>query len=178
MFNFDKNLSCSPPPPPPSAHSADKSLYVTSIHFVLGTAARVPSREPGANPPLARGAETSTQPLRQGWTQDYSTTIIIISSSPCSSSSPSFSPTLLPVLTLFSSWVKSEFHCCQVSTMLRVWAVPQVPRAPAWRTPLPDASGLPKVPLSGEQEPLHWAAHLACQGPACKWELRGLERLQ
>lgn len=69
-------------------------------------------------PPLARGAETSTQPLRQGWTQDYSTTII--SSSPrSSSSSPSSSPTLLPVVKLDPSRVKSESHCCQVSTMLR-----------------------------------------------------------
>lgn len=70
-------------------------------------------------PPLAHGAETSTQPLEQGWTQDYNTTIIVISSSPRFSSSPSSSPTLLPVVTLDPSWVKSESHCCQVSTMLR-----------------------------------------------------------
>lgn len=107
--------------------------------------------------------------LTQSWTWDYSS-----SSSTISSCSSPFSimfllPSLLLLLLLshpvtcghtrsFLGSVRIPLHGKLDPSIARIWAVPQVPRATAWGVALPDlpdASLLPKVPLSEEQEPLH-----------------------
>lgn len=108
--------------------------------------------------------------LTQSWTWDYSSSSSTISS--CSSPFSSIMfllPSLLLLLLLshpvtcghtrsFLGSVRIPLHGKLDPSIARIWAVPQVPRATAWGVALPDlpdASLLPKVPLSEEQEPLH-----------------------
>lgn len=128
MFNFDKNLSPSPPPPPFFHPTVQTCLFMLGACILFGAPWRSLPENQARPSPWAHVTDASIPLPRQDPTQNRRLLLILLTIN------------YLPPDRILPSSVKSKSHCLMSGPQQEAGRLPQVPRSlesgpPFWDAP-------------------------------------------